>query len=133
MILSYNNINLNENIFFLNKSPLEQFEVTNILSIQFPIFGYLTLTLTNLALYSIIVLTVTLGLHILANNESKLIPSKWSISLESLYTTVSSIVKDQIGAHNERYLPAKGFGKTLIREKLSNSGELLKLLILSHK
>ena len=105
MILSYNNINLNENIFFLNKSPLEQFEVTNILSIQFPILGYLTLTITNLALYSIIVLTVTLGLHLLGNNESKLIPSKWSIALESLYTTLSSIVKDQIGAHNERYLP----------------------------
>ena len=54
---------------------------------------------------SIIVLTVTLGLHLLGNNESKLIPSKWSIALESLYTTLSSIVKDQIGAHNERYLP----------------------------
>ena len=45
---SKNNISflISENI--LNKSPLEQFEVTNILSIQFPIFGYLNLTLTNL-------------------------------------------------------------------------------------
>ena len=103
MILTNYSLNLTEN--FLNKSPLEQFEVTNILSIQFPIFGYLTLTITNLALYSIIVITVTLGLHLLGNNESKLIPSKWSIALESLYTTLSSIVKDQIGAHNERYLP----------------------------
>lgn len=101
----YNSILLTENLFSLNQSPLEQFEVTNILSIQFPIFGYLTLTITNLALYSIVVLTVTLGLHLLGNNESKLIPSKWSIALESLYTTLSSIVKDQIGAHNERYLP----------------------------
>ena len=103
MFFTNYSINLTEN--FLNKSPLEQFEVTNILSIQFPILGYLTLTITNLALYSIIVLTVTLGLHLLGNNESKLIPSKWSIALESLYTTLSSIVKDQIGAHNERYLP----------------------------
>nr|WUR10617.1 ATP synthase F0 subunit a [Elmerina hispida] len=82
-----------------------QFEITNILSIQFPIFGYLTLTITNLALYSIITLVVTLGLHLLGNNENKLIPSKWSIGLESLYTTLSSIVKDQIGGHNERYFP----------------------------
>lgn len=96
---------LNDNIYSLNSSPLEQFEVTNILSIQFPILGYLTLTVTNLALYSVIVLTVILGLHLLGNNESKLIPSKWSISLESLYTTISSIVKDQIGTHNERYFP----------------------------
>jgi F-type H+-transporting ATPase subunit a len=88
-----------------NNSPLEQFEVTNIFSLQFPILGYLTLTLTNLALYSIIVLSLTLGLHLLGNNENKLIPSKWSLVLESLYATISGIVKDQIGSHNERYLP----------------------------
>ena len=115
--------------FIFNNSPLEQFEVTNIFSLQFPIFGYFTLSITNLALYSILVLLVTLGLHLLGDNESKLIPSKWSIALESLYTTLSSIVKDQIGSHNERYLPGKSFGKTLVRVKLSNSGEALKLLI----
>ena len=91
--------------FILNKSPLEQFEVTNIFSLQFPIFGYFTLTITNLALYSLIVLIVSLGLHYLGNNESKLIPSKWSIAFESLYTTLSTIVRDQIGSQNERYLP----------------------------
>jgi len=77
-----------------NNSPLEQFEVTNIFSLQFPILGYLTLTMTNLALYSIIVLTLTLGLHLIGNNDSKLIPSKWSLVLESLYATLSGIVKD---------------------------------------
>jgi F-type H+-transporting ATPase subunit a len=92
-------------IEILNKSPLEQFEVTNILSLQFPIFGYFTLTLTNLALYSIIILILTLGLHFLGNNENKLIPSKWSLVLESIYATLSGIVKDQIGSHNERYFP----------------------------
>ena len=126
------NIVLNEKFYFLNNSPLEQFEITNLFSIQFPIFGYLTLTITNLALYSLIVLFVTLGLHLLGNNDSKLIPSKWSIVLESIYATISSIVKDQIGENNERYLPEKGFGKTLLRVKISNSGELLKLLIPSN-
>jgi F-type H+-transporting ATPase subunit a len=88
-----------------NNSPLEQFEVTNIISLQFPIFGYFTLTLSNLALYSIIVLSLTLGLHLIGNNENKLIPSKWSLVLESLYATLSGIVRDQIGSQNERYLP----------------------------
>nr|YP_010233349.1 ATP synthase F0 subunit 6 [Auricularia heimuer]QSX43114.1 ATP synthase F0 subunit 6 [Auricularia heimuer] len=96
---------LSYSTFILNKSPLEQFEVTNIFSLQFPIFGYFTLTITNLALYSFIVLIITLGLHYLGNNESKLIPSKWSIAFESLYTTISTIVRDQIGSHNERYFP----------------------------
>ena len=47
--------------FIFNNSPLEQFEVTNIFSLQFPIFGYFTLTITNLALYSFIVLIITLN------------------------------------------------------------------------
>ena len=46
---------LNQNFSFIN-SPLEQFEVTNLLGLNAPIFGYLNLTLTNLALYCIIVL-----------------------------------------------------------------------------
>ena len=53
-----------------NKSPLEQFEVTNIISLQFPIFGYFSITLTNLALYSIIILILTfkIPLTILSSN-----------------------------------------------------------------
>ena len=37
-------------------SPLEQFEVTSLLSLNTPLLGYLNITITNLALYSIIVL-----------------------------------------------------------------------------
>ena len=44
-----------KNLIIIN-SPLEQFEVTNLLGLNAPIFGYLNLTLTNLALYCIIVL-----------------------------------------------------------------------------
>ena len=36
---------------------------------------------------------------------SKLVHSKWSIALESIYTTISTIVKDQIGIKYERYFP----------------------------
>jgi len=56
-------------------SPLEQFEVVNFISISAPIFGYLNISLTNLGLYSIIVLFLVLSLHILGNNENKLVPS----------------------------------------------------------
>src|SRR5260221_449374 len=41
-------------------SPLEQFEVVNFISISTPILGYLYISLTNLALYSIIVLLLVL-------------------------------------------------------------------------
>ena len=44
-------LNSNINYHFLINSPLEQFEVTSLLGINAPIFGYINLTLTNLALY----------------------------------------------------------------------------------
>nr|YP_009486033.1 ATP synthase F0 subunit a [Cantharellus appalachiensis]AWA82094.1 ATP synthase F0 subunit a [Cantharellus appalachiensis] len=86
-------------------SPLEQFEVVNFISISAPILGYLNISLTNLGLYSIMVLFLVLSLHILGNNENKLVPSYWSLPLESSYASVHSMVKSQIGIANEQYLP----------------------------
>jgi len=86
-------------------SPLSQFEVTSLIGLNAPILGHLNLTLTNLGLYSLFVLFVVVGLHYLGNNESKLIPIKWSISFESSYASLSSMVREQIGAHSEIYLP----------------------------
>jgi len=57
-------------------SPLDQFEVISLISFSAPIFGYFTLTLTNLALYSILILFLILGIHYLGNNENKILPSK---------------------------------------------------------
>ena len=90
---------------FLINSPLEQFEITSLLSIQIPLLGYLNIAVTNIALYSILALSIIFSLHYFSNNNNKLVPSKWSIALESLFTTISSIVRDQIGITNERYLP----------------------------
>jgi F-type H+-transporting ATPase subunit a len=100
MFLKMNNINLTNLII---NSPLDQFEVTNLIGLNAPILGYINIALTNLALYSLLVLTLIVGLHFLANNNTKLLPSKWSIALESLFASVHSMVKDQIG--KEIYLP----------------------------
>lgn len=86
-------------------SPLSQFEVTSLIGLNAPILGHLNLTLTNLGLYSLFVLFVVVGLHYFGNNDSNLIPSKWSISFESSYASLSSMVREQIGAHSEIYLP----------------------------
>ena len=84
-------------------SPLEQFEVTNLIGINAPILGYLNITLTNLGLYSLLVLFLIIGIHYAGNNEVKLVPSKWSIVLESLYASIHSMVREQLG--KEVYLP----------------------------
>jgi F-type H+-transporting ATPase subunit a len=94
--------NINQSNLFIN-SPLEQFEVTSLLGLNAPIFGYLNLTLTNLALYSILVLFLIVGLHYMGNNNTKILPSKWSIALESLFASINSMVREQIG--KEIYLP----------------------------
>jgi F-type H+-transporting ATPase subunit a len=65
----------NQTTLFIN-SPLEQFEVTSLLGFSAPLFGYFNLTLTNLALYSLVILFLIVGLHFFANNNSKLLPSK---------------------------------------------------------
>lgn len=90
-------------VMWLIESPLEQFEVTNLISVNAPIFGYLNLTLSNLGLYSLLLFIISIGIHYLGNNESKILPSKWSIGLESLYTTINTMVKEQLG--KEIYLP----------------------------
>jgi F-type H+-transporting ATPase subunit a len=90
--------------FFIN-SPLEQFEVLPFISVSAPIFGEFNLSLTNLTFYTIIVVFLVLSLHIVANNHYKLIPSKWSVALESAYASVQGMVRDQIGSTNEIYTP----------------------------
>jgi F-type H+-transporting ATPase subunit a len=67
--------NINQSNLFIN-SPLEQFEVTSLLSFNAPLFGYINITLTNLALYSFLILFIVIGLHVSANNDIKLLPSK---------------------------------------------------------
>lgn len=90
-------------------SPLEQFEVTNLISLQAPLLGYITVSLSNLSLYSILVFTLVLGLHLAfkgtGHNDTKLIPRPWSIALESSFASINSLVREQIGLRNERYLP----------------------------
>nr|WMV85424.1 ATPase subunit 6 [Dendrobium huoshanense] len=41
----------------------------------------------------------------MASNNKQLIPSRWSISLESSFASVHGLVQSQIGAANEMYLP----------------------------
>lgn len=88
---------------FIINSPLEQFEVNSLLGFSAPLFGYVNLSLTNLALYSILVLILIVSIHYMGNNDTKLVPSYWSIALESIYASLNSMVREQLG--KEIYLP----------------------------
>jgi F-type H+-transporting ATPase subunit a len=53
-------------------SPLEQFEVRNLLSLDAPILGDINLSMTNIGLYLTIGALIVLTLNILATNYNKL-------------------------------------------------------------
>jgi len=94
-------------MIFIN-SPLSQFEVTNLIGIFAPILGILgkiNIILTNLALYTFLIIIIVIGLHYFGNNDSKLIPNNWAISLETSYASICNMVREQIGYQSEKYFP----------------------------
>jgi len=86
-------------------SPLDQFETFSLIGFTAPIVGDFYISFTNIGLYSFLVLTIILGLHTLGNNNFALVPSSYSIALETLFATISTIVRNQIGETKEVYIP----------------------------
>jgi F0F1-type ATP synthase membrane subunit a len=77
-------------------SPLDQFEIRNLLSFNAQILGNFNLSITNIGLYLIIGVFIALTFNILATNYNKIGSNNWSIGNESLYATIHSIVVNQI-------------------------------------
>lgn len=92
-------------IMTIFSSPLEQFEVTSFVALNSPLLGGVNFSLTNLGFYSLVVLILSVGVHVLASNDRRLVPSRWSLGLESSYASLHGMVKEQIGSANEMYLP----------------------------
>ena len=55
------------------KSPLDQFEIRNLLSLDAPVLANLHISLTNIGLYLTITASVTIVLNLLATNYNKVI------------------------------------------------------------
>ncbi len=84
------------NSFILITSPLDQFEIRDLISLDAPILANLHLSITNIGFYLILGFFISLNLNILGNNYNKLVSNNWSISLETIYATIHSIVINQI-------------------------------------
>lgn len=87
---------ININNFSENISPLSQFEIRNLLSLEMPILNNWHLSITNIGFYLTISGLFILTLYLLSTNYNKVVSNKWSISQESLYATIYSIVTNQI-------------------------------------
>lgn len=94
------------NFFEYITSPLDQFEVRNLLSLDAPVLGNVSLSLTNISLYLLIAGYLIFMLGLLSTNSNNILPNNWSISQESIYATVHSIVIGQINDKNGQiYFP----------------------------
>ena len=81
-----------------NQSPLDQFIIRNLFSIKGDLLTNIQISLTNIGLYLLITTFIVFMYYLLATNYNKLTPNSWSISQESIYSTVYSIVVNQINA-----------------------------------
>ena len=87
-------------------SPLDQFEIRDLIGIKAPIFFNAQLFLTNIGTYLCLGAFIALALNILALNRDKTVSNSWSLSLESVYATVHSIVVSQINSiSGQLYFP----------------------------
>ena len=68
--------NMDRYIFTDNSSPLDQFEIRNLLSIEAPIFANIQISLTNIGLYLTIGAFLVLSLNILATNYNKIVSNR---------------------------------------------------------
>lgn len=85
-----------------NNSPLDQFSIKNLLSLDAPILGDASLSLTNIGLYLTLGSLIVIVLYLVSNNYSKIVSNSWSASQESVYATVHSIVINQINEKKDR-------------------------------
>jgi len=88
-----------------SSGPLDQFNVTELVGLNFELLGKFYLAITNISLYLALVLAVIIAIFYFGDNDSKLVPNKWSIVLETLFASIKGMVKDQIGLAYEIYLP----------------------------
>ena len=97
---------MEQNVLIENLSPLEQFEVRNLLSVDAPILANVHISLTNIGLYLTIATFIAITVNLMANNQGKIISNGWSLSLESIYATIHSIVINQINTNKGQiYFP----------------------------
>ena len=70
------------------------------------ILGNIHLSITNIGLYLSCSLLVLVLLNLLATNYNKIVSNDWSIAMESIYSTILSVVVNQInGKRGQAYFP----------------------------
>lgn len=83
-----------EKFFTYILNPLNQFEIKDFL--YFESLGNIHISITNIGFYLTLSLILIMVMNFLSTNLNRLLSNNWSISQESLFFTVYSIVVNQI-------------------------------------
>ena len=67
---------MHKHLFTEISSPLDQFEIRNLLSLDAPILANIHISLTNIGLYLIVGMLLILSLNNLATNYNKIVSDK---------------------------------------------------------
>ena len=87
-------------------SPLDQFELRNLISIDATILSNAYISISNIGLYFFIAILVAFFFSLLSTNYNKIYGNNWSTSQESVYDTIHSIVINQINSNKgQAYFP----------------------------
>lgn len=90
---------------YIINSPLDQFEIRSYIGVYSPFCDISFLSLTTFSVYTLIVLGIIYVLHITTSTNVGIIPTRWTISLEALFSTIYNMVVSQIGIKGQKYLP----------------------------
>jgi F-type H+-transporting ATPase subunit a len=66
-------VNTNLNTLHITSSPLDQFEIRDLVSLDLPVLANIHLSLTNIGLYLVIAFAITLLFNTLSTNDNKIV------------------------------------------------------------
>jgi len=92
---------------YIIHSPLEQFKIIPYIELNSDfIKNIYVFNITNYVIYLVIVLGIIYVLHTYAfNNDSYILPTRYSTGVEGLYNTVRNITISQLGNGGQIYIP----------------------------
>lgn len=93
------------NLNYLIGSPLEQFQIINLLPFYIHLPLGIDLSLTNSALVEILSVIIFVILLKLTVDTGLLVPAHWQSVIEMYYETILGLVQDNIGKKGYKYFP----------------------------
>lgn len=85
-------------MFYIIFNPLDQFIILSFIIFDAPILAYIFVSITNIAIYLITTTITAFFVNLLATNFNNIVSNDWSLSLESVYYSLHSIVINQINS-----------------------------------